>query len=228
MFDNTGQLLCLCLQRSSSQTSFALLDFTNVELFQHHQSNFSCTALAWPPTNFRYFSFCWYVLWLCFRYHCVSLWTCFYSIDLFHKWKFKKVSVPPIRIVKSNISSIGPSSEEDEGRTLKTLDFTVHIGSTPTFLYFDLFLNFACAVHNIFFHKWLILHGNEAYMLFSKKWPALKEAFAWFCPTFCLSFYLQCLESYWESKLYVELFWSFPATKQGFAMFLKLSCNKAR
>ena len=27
----------------------------------------------------------------------------------------------------------------DEGPTLETLDFTVRIGSTPTFLYFDLY-----------------------------------------------------------------------------------------
>ena len=29
----------------------------------------------------------------------------------------------------------------DEGPTLKTLDFTIYIGSTPTFLYFYLYLN---------------------------------------------------------------------------------------
>ena len=28
----------------------------------------------------------------------------------------------------------------DEGPTLQTLDFTFHIGSTPTLLYFDLYL----------------------------------------------------------------------------------------
>ena len=28
----------------------------------------------------------------------------------------------------------------DEGPTLKTLDYTIRIGSTPTFLYFDLYL----------------------------------------------------------------------------------------
>ena len=45
---------------------------------------------------------------------------------LFHKSKYKKVGVLPIRIVKSNVSSVGPS-----------LDFTIRIGSTPTaFLYF--------------------------------------------------------------------------------------------
>ena len=61
------------------------------------------------------------------------------------KSKYKKVGVLPIRIVKSNISSVGPSSERimflsDEGPTLQTLDFTFHIGSTPTLLYFDLYL----------------------------------------------------------------------------------------
>ena len=33
----------------------------------------------------------------------------------------------------------------DEGPTLETLDFTFHIGSTPTFSYFDLYLNTAYA-----------------------------------------------------------------------------------
>ena len=37
----------------------------------------------------------------------------------------------------------------DEGPTLKTLDFTFYIGSTPTFLYFDLYFNTAYAAHYI-------------------------------------------------------------------------------
>ena len=37
----------------------------------------------------------------------------------------------------------------DEGPALKTLDFTFYIGSTPTFLYFDLYFNTAYAVHYI-------------------------------------------------------------------------------
>ena len=37
----------------------------------------------------------------------------------------------------------------DEGPTLKTLDFAFYIGSTPTFLYFDLYLNTAYAAHYI-------------------------------------------------------------------------------
>ena len=35
----------------------------------------------------------------------------------------------------------------DEGPTLETLDFTIRIGSTPTFLYFDLYLYSAYAGH---------------------------------------------------------------------------------
>ena len=53
-----------------------------------------------------------------------------------------KVGVLPIRIAKSNVSSVGPSSERnsayaatrwfsDEGPTLETLNFTIRIGSTP-------------------------------------------------------------------------------------------------
>ena len=38
----------------------------------------------------------------------------------------------------------------DEGPTLETLDFTIRIGSTPTFLYFDLYLNTTHAQHTAF------------------------------------------------------------------------------
>ena len=38
----------------------------------------------------------------------------------------------------------------DEGHTLETLDFTLHIGSTPTFLYFDLYLNIAYTAYYIY------------------------------------------------------------------------------
>ena len=46
----------------------------------------------------------------------------------------------PIQIVKRNVSRVGPSSGRrhfDERPTLETFDFTIRIGSTPTFLYFD-------------------------------------------------------------------------------------------
>ena len=39
----------------------------------------------------------------------------------------------------------------DKGPTLETLDFTIHIGSTPTFLYFDLYLNTTYAAHYVYF-----------------------------------------------------------------------------
>ena len=37
-----------------------------------------------------------------------------------------------------------------EGPTLETLDFTIHIGSAPTLLYFDLYLNTAYAAHYVY------------------------------------------------------------------------------
>ena len=37
----------------------------------------------------------------------------------------------------------------EEGPMLETLDFTIRIGSTPTFLYFDLYLNTAYAAHYV-------------------------------------------------------------------------------
>ena len=37
------------------------------------------------------------------------------------------------------------------GATLETLDFTIHIGSTLTFLYFDLYLNITYAAHYVYY-----------------------------------------------------------------------------
>ena len=56
----------------------------------------------------------------------------------------ESVGVLPIWIIKSNISSVGPSSESNK------LDFTIRIGSTPTFLYFNLYL-YDCLLLYIFF-----------------------------------------------------------------------------
>ena len=36
---------------------------------------------------------------------------------------------------------------------LETLDYTIHIGSTPTFLYFDLYLYSAYAAHYVYITK---------------------------------------------------------------------------
>ena len=38
----------------------------------------------------------------------------------------------------------------DEGSMLETLDYTIRVGSTPTFLYFDLYLYSAYTVHHAF------------------------------------------------------------------------------
>ena len=74
-----------------------------------------------------------------------------------YKSKYKVVGVLPIRIdwiVKSNVSSVRPSLRRgflsDEGPTLETLDYTIRIGGTPTFLYFDLYLHSAYAAHFIY------------------------------------------------------------------------------
>ena len=70
--------------------------------------------------------------------------------NLEYKSKYKKVGVLPIRIVKSNVSSVGPWFLSDEGPTVETLDYTIRIGSTQTFLYFDLHLYSAYAVHYVY------------------------------------------------------------------------------
>ena len=61
----------------------------------------------------------------------------------------KKVGVLPIRIVKAKVSSIGPLSERN------TLDFTVRIGSTPTFLYFYFFTIVKTHLYGPFFLRLL-------------------------------------------------------------------------
>ena len=40
----------------------------------------------------------------------------------------------------------------DEGPMLQTLDHTIRIGSTPTFLYFDLYLYSAYAAHYVYIY----------------------------------------------------------------------------
>ena len=56
--------------------------------------------------------------------------------------QLKKVRMLPIQIVESKVSSLDLS---DEGRLYarNVRLYTIHIGSTPTFLYFDLYLNTA-------------------------------------------------------------------------------------
>ena len=69
---------------------------------------------------------------------------------MYIKSKYEKVGVLPIRIVKSNVSSVGPSSERNEGPTFETLDFIIRIGRTPTFSYFGLYLYSAYSAHCVY------------------------------------------------------------------------------
>ena len=52
---------------------------------------------------------------------------------------------------KVSVLSVVPSFMflSDEGPTLEMWDFTFHIGSTPTFLYFDLSFNTVYAAHYV-------------------------------------------------------------------------------
>ena len=46
----------------------------------------------------------------------------------------------------------------DEGPMLETLDYTIRIGSIPTFLYFDLYLYSAYAAHFVCIHVCSLTH----------------------------------------------------------------------
>ena len=48
----------------------------------------------------------------------------------------------------------------DEGPMLETLDHTIRIGSTPTFLYFDLYLHSAYAAHYVYMYICLVMHTH--------------------------------------------------------------------
>ena len=43
---------------------------------------------------------------------------------------------------------------------LETLDYTIRIGSTPTFLYFDLYLYSAYAAHYVYFSNLKLVTTN--------------------------------------------------------------------
>ena len=65
----------------------------------------------------------------------------------------------------------------DEGPTLETLDFTIRIGSTPTFLYFDLYLYSAYAAHYVYNKKFtskskFLLHLYLGKLYYSR-WNAI-------------------------------------------------------
>ena len=65
------------------------------------------------------------------------------------------VGVLPIRIVQSNVLSIGPSVSLYEGSMLEMLDHTIRIGSTQTILCFDLYLYSAYAAHYVYIYIYI-------------------------------------------------------------------------
>ena len=61
----------------------------------------------------------------------------------------------------------------DEGSMLETLDYTIRIGSTPTFLYFDLYLHSAYAAHFVYLNsrsslKVILCQNSEGFILFAR------------------------------------------------------------
>ena len=59
----------------------------------------------------------------------------------------------------------------DERPTLETLDFTIRVGSTPTFsVYFDLCLNTAYAAHYVYYRIYLL--ANFSYLLKQRRTAA--------------------------------------------------------
>ena len=66
----------------------------------------------------------------------------------------------------------------DEGRTLETLDFTIRICSTPTFLYFNLYLNtaYAAFISVICFTISTIYHRFYIYFLLHKEFEFKRKS----------------------------------------------------
>ena len=65
----------------------------------------------------------------------------FYEV---YKSKYEKVGVVPMALRQRETGF-------NEGTTLETLDFTIRIDSTPTFLYFYLYLYCAYAAYHVYF-----------------------------------------------------------------------------
>ena len=62
-------------------------------------------------------------------------------------------------IYKSKYKKVGVKGFlSDEGPMLETLDYTIHIGSTPTFLYFDLYLYSAYAAHYVYIYIYIYIY----------------------------------------------------------------------
>ena len=75
----------------------------------------------------------------------------------------------------------------DEGPMLEMLDYTIHIGSTPTFLYFDLYLYSAYAAHYVLRKTFSICWEMVENVLADKSRPLIYQYVAHtFIATFAL------------------------------------------
>ena len=52
---------------------------------------------------------------------------------------------------------------------LETLDYTIRIGSTPTFLYFDLYFYSAYAAHYVYFISFTLFNAGLFYIVHGNK-----------------------------------------------------------
>ena len=87
----------------------------------------------------------------------------FHEFWCINVYESKHGGVLPIRIVNGYLSCINSLGFfiyflflSDEGPRLETLYFTIRVGSTATFLYFDLHLYSAYAAHYVYKYIWLI------------------------------------------------------------------------
>ena len=141
--------------------------------------------------------------------------------------------------MKFDVSSVGPSSERnrkkfsfiffpnlfppDEGPTLETLDFTIRIGSTPAFSYFDVYLYSTYAAHCVYICSSIacldvqgrevvfFATGNHLPSLFS----LLHNASLIMSIVFFLFFFFDFVSRSWSAaeRQLTLLFWSWLATR---------------
>ena len=112
---------------------------------------------------------------------------------MWYKSKYEKLGVLPLRIVKSNVSSVGPSSEPEKHGNCFSLtkgerSKRIRICSTSTFSYFDLYLYSVYAAHYVYLNVigWTIgrkLKENSScdwvptLVMMTLSWNLLKAAF---------------------------------------------------
>ena len=79
------------------------------------------------------------------KYSTYQTWANMYNVQRFERWPFVR-------------GQDRAGFLSDEGATLETLDYTIRIGSTPTFLYFDLYFNTAYAAHYVYIYNVCLIY----------------------------------------------------------------------